>query len=367
MSDWEAEGLLKGLRGRARAARRELLDELDAAGVPVEELRRAVAEDRLALLPVERILEGEGSRYTAEEVAERAGVDIELMVRQRQALGLPVGEPGEEAYTEEDLAAARRVRVLLDAGVSEDGLYEMARVLGLAVSQLAAANRAMVGEAMLEPGGTELDAAHRYVDAARALLPLLGPSLEHILRLHLREQLRHDAIGRAELAAGRLAGSQEVTACFADLVGFTKLGERLEAEELGAVTGRLNELASSVVRSPVRLVKMIGDAAMLVAPHNEAVLDAALSLIDAAEDAGEDFPLLRAGVARGPALARGGDWYGRPVNLASRITSIAYPGSVLCSKGVHDLAGDGYAWSFAGSRRLKGIRDEVALFRCRRG
>ena len=59
------------------------------------------------------------------------------------------------------------------------------------------------------------------------------------------------------------------------------------------------------------------------------MLDAALALVEAAEREGEDFPLLRAGVAAGGALPRGGDWYGRPVNLASRITAIARPGSVL--------------------------------------
>jgi adenylate cyclase len=365
--DVEAEGLLKGTRGRARQARRELLERLAAEGVPLEELRNAVAEDRLALLPVERALEGKGARFTAEEVAARAGIPAALLRRQRQALGLPMEDPEDSTYTEADLAAAERVRTLLDAGISEEGILETARVMGLAVSQLAAANRAVFGEAMLRAGDTELEAADRYVEAASVLLPLLAPSLEHVLRLHLREQIRHDAIGRAQLAEGRIAGAQDVTACFADMVGFTRLGEELAPEELGVVTGRLSALASEVARPPVRLVKMIGDAAMLVSVDTDAVLDAALGLIDAAESEGNDFPLLRAGVGRGPALARGGDWYGRPVNLASRLTAVAYPGSVLCSKDVQEAANGGYRWSFAGTRRLKGIGGQVTMFRCRCG
>ena len=86
-----------------------------------------------------------------------------------------------------------------------------------------------------------------------------------------------------------------------------------------------------------------------------------------AEDEGEEFPLLRAGVARGRALPRGGDWYGRPVNMASRITSVAYPTSVLCAAEVRDSAEREYRWSAAGSRRLKGIREPVRLYRARRG
>jgi hypothetical protein len=63
--DFEAEGLLEGAEGdRARGARLELLRTLEAEGFKLEELRRATREDRLALLPLERVLEGEGRRYT---------------------------------------------------------------------------------------------------------------------------------------------------------------------------------------------------------------------------------------------------------------------------------------------------------------
>jgi adenylate cyclase len=363
--DFEAEGLLKGTRGRYRESRRQLLTELASQGVSLEELREAVAQDRLALLPVERLLEGEGRRYSAEEISELAGLDLELLNRQRQALGLPVGDPSEPSYTEDDLTAARRIRSVLDAGLSPDDVYDTARVMGLAVSQLAAASRAVIAEAMLRKGDTELEAARRYSAAASALLPILAPSLEHTLRLHIREQLRHDAIGRAELAAGTVSGSQEVSVCFADLVGFTKLGERLPPDELAAVIGRLDEIAREFARPPVRLVKMIGDGAMLVSPDNDALLQSGIELVDAAERESQSFPSLRAGVARGVALSRAGDWYGQPVNLASRITEIAYPGSVLCASEVHDVAGDGYRWSSAGSRRLKGIEGQVKLFRVR--
>ena len=65
-----------------------------------------------------------------------------------------------------------------------------------------------------------------------------------MLDLHLREQIRHDAFGARRALGGRARAAEDVTVCFADLVGFTRLGETLEPEELGAVTGRLGELAA---------------------------------------------------------------------------------------------------------------------------
>jgi adenylate cyclase len=96
------------------------------------------------------------------------------------------------------------------------------------------------------------------------------------------------------------------------------------------------------------------------------VLDATLSLVSAGRELDEDFPSLRAGIATGEAIPRGGDWYGHPVNLASRITSVAYPDSVLASEEVHDALAEGFDWSYAGRRRLKGIDRSVRLYRVRR-
>jgi adenylate cyclase len=362
--DFEAEGLLEGVEGREREVRLALLRELHADGVPLEELRRAVREGRLALLPVERALEASGPRYTLEEVAQAAGVDAGMLRRYRQALGLPIEDESERVGTEGDMEAARRLRILLDAGLPEAGLLEVTRVIGLSMSQVAAASRAVIIEAYVDEDDTELDVARRFVAAAVTLRPLLGEILEHALRLHLLEQVRHDVLDLP--AATRAANTTEITACFADLVGFTRLGERLPVDELGAVTGRLAELASEAAHGGVRLVKLIGDGALLVGADNEAVVEAGLELLERAE-ADPDFPQLRVGMARGPAITRAGDWYGPPVNAAARITAIARPGSILVDESVkRAISGDAYTFSYAGSRKLKGMREEHRLYRLRR-
>jgi adenylate cyclase len=140
------------------------------------------------------------------------------------------------------------------------------------------------------------------------------------------------------------------------------------ADELGSIAGRLTAIATDAASPPVRLVKMIGDAAMLVSPEPRPLLEAVLDLVDAVEAEGEEFPPARAGVACGEALGRGGDWFGRPVNLASRITDKARPGSVVVTGDFKELLGeDGFRWTkLPGKRRLKGIGDDVDLYRVRR-
>ena len=363
-TDFESEGLLEGLEGDARAARLDLLTELEEGGVGLDELRAAVEEDRIALLPVERVYDPPGERRTIAEVAEEAGVSVKTLTRYQRALGLRVPDPDERAAGEHEVEMARLVRGFLDAGLPEEGLVEVTRVIGLAMSQVARAVSQLTAETVLADAESERDVAIRLAEAAKALTPMASEIFDHAFRVHQLEVLRSEVVGSEQIAAGRLAGSQEYTIAFADLVGFTRLGERLDPEEYGAVTERLAELAADIAEPPVRLVKLIGDAAMLASRENEAVLTAALALqAAAAEDA--SLPELRIGVARGQALPRAGDLYGRAVNLASRLTTIARPDSVLCDQVSHDSAGDDFDWSYAGQKHIKGIKGQVKLYRAR--
>ena len=143
----------------------------------------------------------------------------------------------------------------------------------------------------------------------------------------------------------------------------TDLANTTDAEllRLGA------DLAHEVAAPPVRYVKSIGDEVMLVSSDPVAMLDALLELVEATE-AIEDFPRLRTGAATGLAVSRAGDWFGSPVNLASRVTNAARPGAILVAETTRDAIGDDdrFAWSNAGARSLKGIKDGVKLFRARR-
>jgi adenylate cyclase len=350
---------------REREARTRLVRELARDGASLEELRGAIEGDRLSLLPLERALAGtDGARYTIAELSKRSGVEEPYLRALRRALGLPRADGRERVGGDVDLGAAEMVQGFRDAGLPDDGLLEIARVMGHGMSLLASTIHRVLADAYLEQGDTELDAALRYGEAVGQLPAELGPLLEYALTVHQREQIGSEVVGRTELAAGRLSGGSDVTVCFADLVGFTELGEEIAPAGLGAVAGRLTDLAIDSAQSPVRLIKMIGDAALLVSADTDALLVAALDLMRAVDD-DPQLPPLRIGIAHGQAIARGGEWYGTPVNRASKLTASAGPGRVLATNEVRDAAGPGFSWSKAGRRTLDGVKEPVEVFEVR--
>jgi adenylate cyclase len=361
--DFGREGLLRGLTdAHEREARVALLRELRQAGVSLDELRRATAQDRLALLPSEVVLTRD-CRYTLAELLERTGISAGFMARDRLALGLPQLAAEDREFTEQDVESMRVVKQLLDAGVSEESFLDLAHVAGRASAQFAEAILTMLGHLMVRPDDTERDFALRMGQFASAFMPSLDSLVGTPVRQHLRELARRDLIGRAEIEAGKLPATRPIAVSFADLVGFTRIGDA-DAARISHVVARLGDLAGEAAVPPVRLVKLIGDAAMLVSSDAGALVDATLTLV-AAADRESDLPALRAGAAFGDALSQGGDWYGRPVNLASRITPLAPPGGVVVTAALRDRVANPRGWEPIEQAQLKGIPDPGALYRLR--
>jgi adenylate cyclase len=110
---------------------------------------------------------------------------------------------------------------------------------------------------------------------------------------------------------------------------------------------------------------MIGDEVMFLVEDPVVAAEIALGLADASRDAA-DLSDVRVGLALGPVLEREGDAYGATVNLASRITAIAYPGSVVVSPELRAALEDDGAYAFRNLRPrfLKGIgRVSLAVLR----
>lgn len=360
----EASGLLDGLDGAARADRAELVEWLLSEGFTLE---RICGEDMPMLLPAGRFVGDDGVRISARQICDEYGIDAELLVEMQRALGLPRGDdPGAAIHLRADGEVAVKAQQFIDMGFTREQVISVTRVLGQSLAQTAEVMRQAVLEAVLKPGATELQIAQAYGGLVEQVSPLLGPLCDDLLRLQLRHALETEAVNAAERAAGVLPGARDVAVAFADLVDFTRLGEAVPPEALESLANRLTELARDVATPPVRFIKTIGDAVMFVSTDTVLLLRATLELLTAVEKF-EDFPQLRIGIASGSAVSRAGDWFGSPVNVASRITGVARPGSVLVSESAREAIGaaDEFAWSFAGARHLKGVKDEVKLFRAR--
>lgn len=367
--DVEGSGLLDGLEGdeRAeRAERAELISWLVSRGIDVEVIRNAYLP---MLLAARQALGDDGVYVSARETSEKTGIDLDLLQRIQRAMGLPtVDDPDAKVHLRADAEAAANAQRFIEIGILPDQIIQITRVLAEGLSKAAEVMRYAGLASVLDPGASELVIAKNAEALVRTANPLLGPMIEDMLRLQLRHLMETEAITASERAKGqRLPGARLVTIAFADLVGFTRLGEAVPPEDLERLAHRLFDLAHEVSVPPVRFVKTIGDEVMLVSQEPVTLLEAALTLVEKTND-DEDFPRLRVGLATGMAVSRTGDWFGGAVNLASRVTGAARPGSVLVSESTHDAIGEDerFSFSFAGSRHLKGIKSDVKLFRVRR-
>lgn len=109
---------------------------------------------------------------------------------------------------------------------------------------------------------------------------------------------------------------------FVDLAGFSALTEAHGDHDAVAVVDRFAELSRAALSSGDELVKSVGDAARFASPDPAAAV-ALLQRVWRACAAECWFPLPRAGVHRGNAIARGGDYFGRAVNLSARVAGHA--------------------------------------------
>jgi adenylate cyclase len=290
----------------------------------------AIESGRLPTLAIEIAL-GEGAVHTLTDLAQITRLPSPDVRELMQALGRPDPRQGERVFTKEDLELVGIVAQIREAGLPEGELTEVARVIGLSMAQSADAVRRLVAEAFLEPGDSEATLGARYVDAVETLAPLIPDLFALSFRAHLRDGISGELLTEAERRAGRLSETEDVAVAFADLVGYTSLGDRVSAGDLGSLAGRFAAAGVAAARPPVRLVKTIGDAAMFVSADPDALLEVLLDLRARLIDAEPAFPAVRIGAAFGPATARGGDWFGMAVNLASRVAEAAKPGQLLAT------------------------------------
>jgi adenylate cyclase len=234
--------------------------------------------------------------------------------------------------------------------IARDEALQMTRVIGSSMARIASAQIDAIENRIDEP--TFVDGTEPAVLRSRFLIPAMPQILEYTWKRHLQSAARRRMV--RETAA---QGGYAQAVGFADLVGFTALSQQLTDHQLAEIVDRFEATAYDLVGSlGGRVVKMIGDEVMFAVDDVVTSLQLALALAEAYHD-DESLSDVRVGLAYGSVLEREGDLFGPVVNLASRIVSISYAGSVVVAAEVHDaLEGDDrFRWKSLRTRQLKDI------------
>lgn len=335
----------------------ELVALLGAFGVPESEIAQARSDGTLVLLAIERLALGQDLRHDIEEACAATDLPGDELRHIWRSLGFPEPQPGEPVFSDVDLENLKAVADLMHSGVvSPEVTYGMTRVVGSSMARVASALIDAVSSRSEEVLGTVADDEVEDVlgpvaSEAGGFLPMFPHVLEQVWRRHLQVAARRRLLrGDPDSGPGLVVG-------FADLVGFTALAQQVTDEELADIVDQFERLAYDVVvAGGGRVVKMIGDEVMFLVEDPVMAAEIALGLADASRDAAE-LGDVRVGMAAGPVLEREGDAYGTTVNLASRATSIAYPGTVVVSPELRDALIDhpDFAFRTMRPRSLKHI------------
>ncbi len=307
----------------------------------------------LPLLALDRRLFGTQAKHTIAELAEASAVEMSVAGRLWRAMGFTPVAGDEPVFVDDDLAALQlAAKAIADSADPNEIVYQT-RVMAAALSRVAE----VVSDVIVRDVDRMLRSGQSPAEIADAISA--GPDAGEIDRLIgyvYRRQLRA-ALWRKLADPEHLGGQESLTVGFVDLVRFTAVTEDIAEEQLGDLVDRFESIVyDRVTESGGRVVKMIGDEVMFVTEDVEPATRIAVDLVRSF-DADPSVPTARAGLASGPMLAHGGDYFGPVVNLAARIVDVARPSTVVVSAGVHAALAhhDGFEWRKLPDKALKGI------------
>jgi adenylate cyclase len=284
----------------------------------------------------------------------------------RIVIGLGINPDHREAISEDELQLLRRVATALESGFPLAALLQLVRVYGQAMAQVADAEVRLfhlyVHEPLLRSGAAGVEAADQMHALSREVLPLAAPVMDQLHQRYLQHFVEQDVVGHMESDLGDDSidlGRMRVAIAFADLAGYTRLTEEEgELTALGAVE-RFVEAVEITLPEEARVIKTIGDEVMIVGSDPAALTDWAVGF----QRLQSERPLPRIAVHYGVALYRDGDYYGRDVNIASRVAARSAAGEVLVTRPVVEYSGAPHLeFERIAEVKLKGFNEATEIF-----
>jgi adenylate cyclase len=349
-----------------------LASACELAGLPMEGIASAIRAGRLSFAFLEAApfrRWAVRSARTYRQVSQETGVPLELLGGVLESMGFAQMAP-DEPIREDELEVVPLLQQGLSSGILDLAwLTRLGRAhatgLRLIATAWGEAYQARFEGPALESGANQQTAMELAAQLSVDFLPLGDPALLAIYRRQQELVWTEGLVERIETEldrAGVLRRPERVPAmCFLDLVGYTRLTE----ERGDAAAAELAETLAVLVNRSSREhggvpVKWLGDGVMV---HYREPAEAVLSALEMVERLGEaGLPPVHVGVAAGPVVAQGGDYFGRTVNLAARIAARASAGQVLVSQSVTESASpQGVAFVELGELQLKGFARPVRL------
>src|SRR3954469_16010250 len=350
----------------AAAAHARTVARLRERGHSLDEIKAATDEGRLAYGLLEDLFPPGEQACTLDDAVEETGLEPELIERIWTSMGFSKREL--DALTDEDMQALRWVSSVLAAGFPLVAFLQLTRVYGQSLSQIADAETRLfhiyVHEPLMREGVPSLEMAEEMADLGRDLLPLASPIMDFIHQRYLAYFSEQDVVGHmeADVDGNGSHGRIKVAIAFADLAGYTRYVEEEGEEEALSYVERFIDAVGDTLPEGTRVVKTIGDEVMVVGQDVGAIVDWAVGFSRLYAD---ERPAPRIGVNAGPVLYRDGDYFGREVNLASRVVARARGGEVLVTGQVLEAFADAAHLQVdnIGQVKLKGFNEPSALCR----
>jgi adenylate cyclase len=362
---WVRDGLIPQYDGDWTAAaigHARIVSRMRERGHTLAEIRQATIEGRLAFGYVEELFPDGDRAYTLQQAARETGLEPALIERIITALGVSIAQT--DALSEEDVLLLRYIAAVLDAGLPLVAMLQLVRVYGQAMATVADAEVRLfhlyVHEPLMRSGATGLEIADEMGDLTRELLPLSSPVMDQVHQRYLQHFVEQDVVGHMEVDLDGAAelGRLRVAIAFADLAGYTRLTE--EEGELQAVDAveRFVEDVEVTLPDEARVIKTIGDEVMIVGSDPATLTDWAVGF----QRLHNERPLPRIGIHYGDTLYRDGDYYGRDVNIASRVSARSAGGEVLVTRPVVEHAGPHLEFERIAEVKLKGFTEPTEIF-----
>jgi adenylate cyclase len=354
---------------RRELGRVRLLYAWSQAGFPPETIMRLVDQKALSITFLDASVQAAGrlDRHYADIAAER-GVPEPLVERLHESIGFEPPDPHDLAG-EDDLALLDVMELFRSVDVPDEAVVRLFAVYADAARRLAKAEAELyetnIEERLRASGMSERELIEFGTDFGNRVTAALERALVMVYRRHRVHAWIEHSVNHVEAALDDEGIESHVpqpsAICFVDLTGYTRLteerGDRFAADVAAQLASLVKDIARRRGGSSIR---WLGDGGMFHFRDPAAAVEAGLDMVEQAPAIG--LPPAHIGIHAGPVIFQDGDVYGRTVNLASRLASVAQAGEVVVSEDVAQWA-DGFSYQDIGPVTLKGVSVPLRVFR----